>query len=179
MFGPVRPKIYWESEHPSEELVDQVRQALRSDSAVKGLVAPNRIELYLPTTEQHLWSPQLVVDLTPAQEQGSLLEGRFTPHPNVWTLYVAATASLFFGALLAGSFGYVQWLMNQSPWALLLAVGACVCIVVLYFLSQLGQSLGHEQMDQLVAFLEEHAHPLARRSEEGDPVPPQAAIRRS
>lgn len=166
MFGPVRPKIYWRSEHASELVVDRVRQALRSNDSVKGLVAPNRIELYLPTADQHLWSPQLVVDLSPGPEQRSLLEGRFTPHPNVWTLYVAATASLFFGALLAGAFGYVQWLIDQSPWALLLAAGGCVCIVILYFVSQLGQSLGHEQMDQLVAFLEEHAYPLERRRQE-------------
>lgn len=170
MFGPVRPKIFWESEHASEPIVERVRQALLSETVVKGLVAPNRIELYLATAEQHLWSPQLVVDLSPAQQQGSHLEGRFTPHPNVWTMYVAATASLCFGALLAGAFGYVQWLMNQPPWALLVAVGACVCVVMLYFLSQMGQSLGQAQMDQLVAFLEEHAPALIRRSDEPGPT---------
>lgn len=166
MFGPVRPKLYWRSEQGSEELRATLRAALKAPGApVKGLVAPTRIELHPPVKAQHMWSPQLAVDLRPHAVDQCTLIGRFSPHPNVWTLYVAMSAALGFAALLFGAYGYVQWTMGQDPWALLGLPGGLLGVLALYLLSQLGQSLGHDQMDELVEFLQAHAPGLVTISE--------------
>lgn len=167
MFGPVRPYLHWRSQVSAEQILDAVGRALRqADAPVNGLVTPTRIELHTKRKDQHLWSPQLAIDLTQSPEHGTLLKGRFSPHPNVWTMYVAITATLAFGGLFCGAFAYVQWIMGQEPWSLIGVPLSCAGVIALYFLSQLGQSLGHDQMDQLVSFLETHAQGITKYQEQ-------------
>ncbi|MBM4393899.1 MAG: hypothetical protein FJ090_22460 [Deltaproteobacteria bacterium] len=73
--------------------------------------------LTVPETEQHLWSPWLTVEVSP-QDTGSLIHGRFGPHPTVWTgfaffyliLSVGFLLSLAFTAALAITGG------GRGPW---------------------------------------------------------------
>lgn len=163
MFGPVRPTLHWQSAASAEQILERLSRALRApDSEVNGLVTSTRIELHTRRKDQHLWSPQLAVDLKSSQDEQTHLVGRFSPHPNVWTMYVALSAAICFAGLMSGAYGYVQWLMDQSPWSLLGVPLSLFGFLGLYFVSQLGQSLGHDQMDQLVAFLETHADDLER-----------------
>jgi hypothetical protein len=124
---------------------------------MSGIVAHGRIELYVPSERQHLWSPQLIVEVhdAPGDHGGSLLLGRFGPHPHVWALYLAMAGVTTFAALVAVSFAYAQWVMGQAPFTLLALPLALVAWGALYLVALQGQRWGAEQVAELRAFLED------------------------
>ncbi len=128
-----------------------------ADSTMAGIVADGRIELYVTSERQHLWSPQLVVDVLPAEtgRTGAVLRGRFAPHPHVWALYLAAAAVTAFATLLAVTFAYAQWVVGQSPSALWALPSALLAWLALYAVASLGQRWGAEQVDELRMFLDD------------------------
>jgi hypothetical protein len=129
-------------------------QRLRAGSCpVCGLSSSDRIELYLPNDRQHLWSPQLVVDVE-ARGATTSFRGRFGPHPHVWSLYVAIGAIIAFGNLIALCVALAQFTMNETPSA---AVSVPITIVFLlgwYAIAMAGRGLGGGQMDELRQFFE-------------------------
>lgn len=156
MHTPMAPPAVLQSVH--DQLCDR-------RCRMSGIVAEGRIELYVPSERQHLWSPQLVVDVEPWVPRdaggaqggagGSMLRGRFGPHPHVWALYLAMAAVTALATLFAISYAYAQWAMGQAPsslWALPLAV---VAWFALYAVAIQGQRWGEEQVLELRAFLEQ------------------------
>ena len=84
----LRPTFELLSHLPADDVMRHFGDWLRSGSCpVCGLSTEERIELYLPNERQHLWSPQLIVELRP-DANGTRLNGRFGPHPYVWALVV-------------------------------------------------------------------------------------------
>ncbi len=150
----VRPPIHLTSDLSEEEILKQVGESLRAKTCpVAGVTATARIELHVLGSEEHLWSPQLVVNIT--QEAGCThLRGDFGPHPSVWTLYMAGYALCVFSTLVGSSFAYAQWVMGEPLWALLSLPLAAISALCLYLLAFFGQHAGSAQMDQLRNFLE-------------------------
>jgi hypothetical protein len=149
-----RPRFELTTEHSPTAVIQRVRNALREDHSVVGQAFPGRVELMVPRAATHLWSPQLVVDVTPA-ESGSRLEGRFAPHPHVWTMYVAACAlasMATFGALILA---FAQWMMNDQLWGLWVAPGTAVIAALTFGAAFVGQGLSAQQMFQLRDYLRE------------------------
>jgi hypothetical protein len=107
----------------------------------------------VPDSERRLWSPWLSVTADECVG-GSLVKGRFAPHPNVWTLYLFLAFGLGFALLVGTTWGYAQWATERTPWALLSVPLVIALGVLLYVASQIGQKLGGEQMDHLRDALE-------------------------
>ncbi len=166
-----------EIEAEQELIFSRLARTLRSPGCpVSGLVAPGRIELHVHSNEQHLWSPQLVIDVE--EKEGHLqLHGRFGPHPSVWTMYVAGYVSCAFLSLVGCSFAYAQYVMEQPPWALLALPLAAFGALGLYLVSLLGQGLSQTQMDQLKDFLNDELDRVRASNEERESTneAPQAA----
>ena len=104
----------------------------------------------------HFWSPNLsleIIDETGATSER--LRGRFGPDQSVWMLFILIYAILGMVGVLALMFGTSQWLINESPWALL-AVPACVALAAfVYGAAFIGQGLGAEQMYTLRSFVDD------------------------
>lgn len=81
------------------------------------------------------------------------LEGRFGPHPHVWTMFVAIYAHIAFLAIGGSMYGISQWMLHESPWALWLVPGAGLLAGVVYLSAFYGQGLGSEQMYVLRSFV--------------------------
>ena len=109
------------------------------------MVMPGRIELTIPPPEQHLWSPQLTVDVT-EESEGSSLSARFGPHPHVWTMYMGVFAILLTGTFVSVVFGFSQWVIDQSPWALYLTPALALAAGLVFGAAFVGQGLSAEQM---------------------------------
>ena len=60
-------------------------------------------------------------------------------------IYGVSGICSFAGAI----YGYVQWFMGSTPWALLIVPTGVVVIVILHFASQIGQNLSADQMKLL------------------------------
>jgi hypothetical protein len=153
-----RPRFTIEVDSPADLLMDRVRANLEHCPRCTGVSVGRHAELFVPEADQRLWSPWLSVS-TEERGSGSVLKGRFAPHPSIWTLYLFLTFALGFALLVGLSWGYAQWVMQSTPWALLTLPATVVLGGLLYLVSVIGQRLGAQQMDQLKAALEELIEP--------------------
>jgi hypothetical protein len=155
MGARLRPTFELETSAAPAQLLERVRQELQApDAPLCGLVTSSRIELHAPPSRQHLWSPELRIEVHP-EGTGSMLRGTYGPHPHAWTLFLAVYAGLAIGAFFAGTFALSQWLLHEPltalyvlPVLLLLAGGA-------HALALVGQGLSKAQIVELRAFLDE------------------------
>ena len=120
-----------------------------------GVSVGRHAELFVPESERRVWSPWLSVTAEEARNTGSLVRGRFAPHPQVWTLYMFLSFALGFALFVGVTWGYAQWAMDQTPWALLSLPLGIVLGGALYLVSLTGQRLGHEQIEHLENALHE------------------------
>jgi len=173
MGARLRPRFELAIPEVAEQLLDRIRRRLQSPGcSLCGLVTPTRIELHVPPSRKHLWSPELRIDV---QDEGNScrLVATYGPHPHVWTLFVGVYAVLAFLAFLAFIFALAQWTLQGQlsaiytlPVLLLLAAGA-------RSLAFVGQGLGKDQIDELRAFVDE----LIAEGEQPESVPRRSGIR--
>ena len=151
----LRPRFELSTQLLPDDVVARVKDKLAGRrETIAGLFAPARIELWPQPPRQHLWSPQLTIDLV-GYPGGTRLDARFAPHPHVWSLYLALHALGAFATIGAAVFGVSQYLAGQSPWALWALPIAPVLAALVWALAFVGQGLGAEQMYELRRFVEE------------------------
>jgi hypothetical protein len=151
----VRPVLELHLADEPELIMNRLRRRLAGRALCTGTSVGNHAELFVPDAERRLWSPWLSITTEPLSTGGSLVRGRFAPHPHVWTLYMFLAFALGFATLVGLTWGYAQWAMDEPPWAWLSLPLAFTAAAVLYLLSLVGQRLGAEQMDRLEGALVE------------------------
>lgn len=105
-------------------------------------------DFFVEDNERRVWSPCLSIQVEPAPE-GSLLKGRFGPHPELWTLFMFLYAAVGFLAVMGLTLGFVQWQSGLEAWGFW---GACLGfpgLGALYAVSATGQRLSAHQMEEL------------------------------
>ena len=110
-------------------------------------------QLVVPRTSRHLWSPWLTFDAR-AEDDGTLITGRFAPHPSVWTMYMALYGIVIFSMFGLGCFGLSQWLAEEPPTMLWSLPIGMILLAVLYGSAFVGQGLTAEQMRGMRSFME-------------------------
>lgn len=140
---------------------------------VRGRVHGDPAEPAVPPADARFFSPVLV--LQRMEEHGRLLlKGRFSPHPHVWTLFMAVYGILALGCTGSLMFGISQWLIAEPPWALVGAPLALALAGFVYGAAVIGQGLSAEQMYVLRAVVDEALHELANPAASA-PAPPTPA----
>lgn len=162
----VRPTFELTVALPTREAMRRITSHLvHARSSVEPVMVRDQIvELVPHSSAVHLWSPQLRLELSEVDGRTDI-HGRFSPHPHVWTLYMAIHAVGAFGTLGAGVFGLSQHLAGQSPWALWALPIAPVLAAMVWMLAFVGQGLGAEQMYVLRRFVEEALAATAGREQ--------------
>ena len=153
-FFTVQPAFTVDIPLPTDELMSRIRKSVK-EMGLKELVgsAGDCVDLKVAADERRFWSPHLNVQASQV-ENGSQLFCRFSPRPEVWTMFMAiylVTACLIFAASI---WGYVQWFLGHTPWALAFIPVGLIGILVLHVASLIGQGLSADQMDQLRARLD-------------------------
>jgi hypothetical protein len=105
-------------------------------------------DFFVDEEERRLWSPCLSVQVDPAQN-GSLLRGRFGPHPELWTLFMFLYTAVGFLAVMGLMLGFVQWQSGMEAWGFWGAYLGFPGLGVLYAVSATGQRLSAHQMELL------------------------------
>ncbi|WP_145419203.1 hypothetical protein [Planctomycetes bacterium K23_9] len=131
------------------DVIAEVREAINTPQ-LQGLAesAGNCIDLKVDRSERRFWSPHLSVQISES-DSGSHLYCRFSPRPEIWTMFMAIYAVMstcIFGSLI---WAYVQWFMGDRPWALIIAPIGVLIIAALHIASLVGQSLSADQMQNL------------------------------
>ena len=108
--------------------------------SLRGQVFRKHAVIQMHDGERTFWSPYLNLEVED-EPDGSAIRGRFSPHPNVWTMFLAAYGFLLLGAVFSGVFGLVQLSLGLWPWGLVLAGSLLVACAGPYAGSLIGQRL--------------------------------------
>ncbi len=145
----MRPRFTVELPVPAEEAVKRLRHGLdapelRSCTRAAGSCA----DFMVDDSDRRVWSPRLAVRIEEAAA-GSLLHGRFSPRPDVWTgfmfVYFLFAFLLVFGATL----GWVQQASGEPAWGYWAVPVGLLVIAGIHLLSYLGQRRAADQMREL------------------------------
>lgn len=152
----VRPTFELTVSLSAREVVARITSHLADAraSVEPAMIREQIVELVPHSSAVHLWSPQLRLELSEVDGHTDI-QARFSPHPHVWTLYLAIHIVGAFGTLGAAVFGLSQHLAGQSSWALWALPMAPVLAALVWALAFVGQGLGAEQMYALRRFVEE------------------------
>lgn len=145
----IRPRFTVKSSLPVGEIIEKTRSKLKDPVAsYTGLAMQDHITLNVLQEERHFWSPQLSIILFD-ENNGTRLEGRYGPMPNVWVLftfgYLALSTLLIFTLII----GFSQKSLGLDSSVLWLVPFLAGGLIFLYILSQMGQKLGAAQMFDL------------------------------
>jgi hypothetical protein len=105
-------------------------------------------DFFVDEEERKIWSPHLSIQVEPSEE-GSLLRGRFGPHPEIWTLFMFLYTAVGFLATIGLMLGFVQWQSGMDSWGLWGVWIGIPGLALLYGISATGQRLSAHQMDEL------------------------------
>ena len=150
----MQPTFRLESKLTPDDLISRMRKAIDTPR-LNGKVdaAGNCFEFSVDQRDRRFWSPHLSDQISETQS-GSLVFGRLSPRPEIWTMFMAIYAivliAMFGGLILA----YVQWSLGTTTWALAVAPLGIGLLVLLHVTSLIGQNLSSDQMQELRARLD-------------------------
>lgn len=124
-----------------------VLQSLLDDDGgtLRGQVFRKHAVIQMQDRQRTFWSPYLNLEVED-EPDGSAIRGRFSPHPNVWTMFMGVYILLAIIALGGLSYGIVQVTLGQPPWAFAIVPAATAMFGFVYGATLIGQGLGAEQM---------------------------------
>ena len=156
MIGPgMRPRFETVVPKTPAQTLQQLHDTLeRRDGPCTGSILGRHVRLRIPEEQRTFWTPQLDVEVEPHGD-GALVRGLFGPHPDIWTFFIATYAVMTFCGITGLLFGFVQWSLGWSPWALWSVPIAALMIGSVYVVALIGQRLGYDQMVQLRDFLDQ------------------------
>lgn len=107
-------------------------------------------DFFVEEAERRVWSPHLTVQV---DEDGdgdrARLRGRFSPGPEVWTLFMFLYFAASFLAVIGLMLGLVQWQSGMEVWGFWGVYLGLPGIALLYLVSRIGQQLSSDQMEEL------------------------------
>lgn len=120
----------------------------------KGKISGSHIFLSIPKKDDHLWSPQLHLELLDEGDGNTKLKGLFGPKPQLWTFFmfihfVIGTSFLGFLVMLYSRYSLKESLFFPTVMLVVLPF----LWMVLYFIGQLGKDTGRKQMEDLHEFM--------------------------
>ncbi|MFG0290583.1 MAG: hypothetical protein ACF8CQ_20560 [Rhodopirellula sp. JB044] len=129
-----------------KQAIERLKMAIARDE-LRGLAesAGSVFDFKIARAERRFWSPHLSAQFSET-DSGVKLFARFSPRPEVWTMFIAI---YFIVAILMGLamiVGYVQWTLGYSPWSLAVVPMGAFLIACLHLASMIGQSLSADQM---------------------------------
>ncbi|KAA1257787.1 hypothetical protein LF1_02770 [Rubripirellula obstinata] len=166
----MQPTFVIELKVSPEIAIPKLRAAIATEELREYSQAAGSCLDYLVDTEQRrFWSPHLSVQISETVEpdrepndrepndgepndsepQTSELHCRFSPRPEIWTMFMAIYAVIIALIFISAIYSYVQWFMGDTPWALAIVPLGMLLIAGLHIASLTGQRLSSDQMQML------------------------------
>jgi hypothetical protein len=156
----LRPTFTVELPMQVDDAMQVIRQEIGSPECYGRVVSAGHcVEFFVDDKDKRLWSPYLSVQAQ-QEEQRTVLFGRFSPRPEVWTFVMFLYAINSFLVIFGAMFGYGQWAIERTPWALACIPVGVVCIAAIHISSMIGQRLSADQMHRLRDCLDQVLQPL-------------------
>ena len=147
-FG-LRPRLELDVPGNAAGLGKQIREA---STVYASTVVGNYLVIKIPEERQHYWSPQLQVEM---EDRSGVVHvnGLFTPMPSVWTLFAGAYGLILVLGFFGTIYGLAQLQLGHPPRGLWSCPVAIALVAGVYGAALFGQRVGHEQTEELAAFL--------------------------
>lgn len=154
----MRPRFEFQVPVDAARWLGAVRDELDADRDLcRGQTFRHHAVVEMRAAAKHFWSPYLNLDVED-EPGGSVVRGRFAPHPHVWTLFMAVYILLGIVFLAGIVWGFVQYTMGEAPWGALVAPAAVGLFGFVYGATLIGQGLGAEQMYTMRALVDRATH---------------------
>jgi len=145
----MKPKFRIPLDEDGEQVMYRLQELLNRDACpVVGKVLSKHASIQLPPEQRSMLSPYLNLDLVPADDKFQLV-GKFSPHPHVWTGFMAIYGILAMVGLAGLMYGFAQTTVDEAPWAMLAAPVALAAIAFVYGAAVIGQGLTADEMHTL------------------------------
>jgi hypothetical protein len=153
----MRPRFAVELDSSIEDVMAALRErADGNPQCVRVKCTRRHGVLDFPKQSRHFWSPQLGLTVEAVGESTgrTRVVGHFSPHPHIWQAFLFIYGTLFAVGFFSMMFGFAEWAMGRTPWALLGPVAAAALAAFVYGATFIGQGLGAEEMYRLRAYLD-------------------------
>jgi hypothetical protein len=145
----IRPTFSIPLEPDADSAMATLRERLRGSEYEECSRSRGRCaDFFVKDEDRRLWSPCLSIQVEPTGG-GSLLRGRFGPHPELWTLFMFSYGAVGFLSVIGLVLGFVQWQSGMQPWGFWGAGLGFPGLALLLAVSATGQRLSAHQMDEL------------------------------
>lgn len=148
---PMRPRFAYDFPITQDRALELLRGIMdTNDHPIEGRTAGNHLMLVIPPKDRHFWSPWLNIETLQSEDPSTtLIKGRFSPNPSVWTGFMFGYSTLAVLASLAFVFGLAQLTLKNPAWAFFLIIPAVLIAAAMYWASLVGQHLAQNQMQLL------------------------------
>jgi hypothetical protein len=128
-------------------VLEKVHERLGAPGArFVGQVLKRHAFLQAPPAARSLLSPYLNLQLRDTEDGGVVLHGRFTPHPAVWTGFMAVYGTLAMVGFAGLMYGWAQASVDEYAWGFWVAPACLALIGFVYGASVIGQGLTADEM---------------------------------
>lgn len=167
----MRPRFELQLPVAADEWLGELKSELQTEAApCRGAVFRCHANLWMDDAQKTFWSPYLNIDID-EHPDGIAVRGRFSPHPNVWMLFMGIYALLGIACLAGLIYGFVQFSLGRPPWALIGAPIAAAVFGFVYGATLIGQGLGAEQMYTLRRVVDRVSENIASTDLASDELP--------
>jgi hypothetical protein len=150
-----RPRFKLEVDMERDALLERLRSVLDDhQDFCTGEFVDHHVILRIRKAQQHFWSPQLTLELSP-KGAGTTIRGLFGPKPTVWTMFVFFYSAIGFLTLMGLIFGLSQMMLKMDAFGLWAVPVGSVLLLGLFVMSKVGQKLGQHQMNRFHEILTE------------------------
>ncbi len=152
----LRPSFRYRCSGTAAEGLARLQSAMQEDEATcRGKIREGKLELIVDDPHPHFWAPELRARIY--DEEGDLVvKGYFAPKPDTWTMFLAIYAATVFSTGVGTVFGFAQWQLGHSAWALWSLPVGLFAVACVWLGARLGHELGSEDMQTLRSFVEEN-----------------------
>ncbi|MDJ0644923.1 MAG: hypothetical protein QNJ57_02965 [Flavobacteriaceae bacterium] len=112
----------------------------------RGKIVGDHIVIDVTKDDEHLWSPQLQLELEESEE-GLAIKGLFGPKPTLWSLFMF----IHFGVALAfavfATMLYTDISLGQdATFSMIMTIAMPIVWILFYLFGRWGKKKGHQQM---------------------------------
>lgn len=149
-----RPRFELEVGLPADRVSRMLEHGLQTaECPCVGSVTRRHAWIHIRDEDRHFWSPTLDLTLEEVPD-GTVLRGRFAPHPSIWTGFVFIYAALGVLGTIAAMYGIAQLTLGQPALGFAVSLGCAGLIGFVYGAAFIGQGLGSDQMTDIRIFLD-------------------------
>ena len=171
----MKPKFSIPLLENEEQVFERLKTLLRSDQCpVNGQVLKKHAFIQFPKADRSLLSPYLNLSLRKNKSGTLELVGRFSPHPHVFTGFIAINGVIAMMGLSGLVFGWAKSLIGEPATMMWTAPASVLLIAFLFGASIIAQGLTADEMYTLRKVVDcavENCHSEPASSDPEEPQP--------